>query len=247
MLSDEGDGVEDEGPSRRRAAGPEGEDGQQSSSFFSGDDLVDGLRASIASGSSSRNGAGAGGGLRALGTPSALQGGKWEALTRRKEEDWREIELLEDLQERGDLEEWEGFEAGEDGEGEDNTAVEEEERAAAAAAADRSFQAATASSSAPPPSEEPAVAAATALAREADSLPFDDLVISERQHGAPPTLEEERAQVQAAAAAASAGDDEESEDDEEEEEKEEMSEEQKMIEEAMRLREEIKGRGEWVE
>lgn len=38
-----------------------------------------------------------------------LQGGKWEALTRRKEEDWEEIELLEDMQDRGELDGWVGF------------------------------------------------------------------------------------------------------------------------------------------
>lgn len=42
-------------------------------------------------------------------TEQRLQGGKWEALTHRREDQWAEIELLEDLEEGGELEGWEGF------------------------------------------------------------------------------------------------------------------------------------------
>lgn len=39
----------------------------------------------------------------------AIQGGRWEAMTRKREDEWETIELLEDMEERGELEEWEGF------------------------------------------------------------------------------------------------------------------------------------------
>lgn len=47
--------------------------------------------------------------MRQLGGEQALQGGKWEALTNLREDQWAEIELLEDMEEQGDLDAWEGF------------------------------------------------------------------------------------------------------------------------------------------
>ncbi|CAO1622147.1 unnamed protein product [Sympodiomycopsis kandeliae] len=39
----------------------------------------------------------------------AVRGGMWEALTHRSEDQWDEIELLEDLEEKGQLDQWEGY------------------------------------------------------------------------------------------------------------------------------------------
>ncbi|PWN24734.1 hypothetical protein BDZ90DRAFT_234689 [Jaminaea rosea] len=257
VLADTGeDDGEGEEQNRRSGIG-QGDEENPSSSFFAGDDLVDGLRASIASSSTSsdRNG----GGLRALGSASALQGGKWEALTRRKEEDWRDIELLEDLQERGDLEGWEGFEA------EDEREHEEEAQATfrppAAAAAEASRSAPTTSAQAPN-KEEADLAALASAAPTSSTLGFEDLVISERGRGAAAlaqdvakTAEEERIAAVAAARPSygeeqegeEAGEMEGEEDEEDEDGQEEPSEEEKMIEDAMRLREAMIGRGEWEE
>ncbi|PWN19812.1 hypothetical protein BCV69DRAFT_33152 [Microstroma glucosiphilum] len=47
--------------------------------------------------------------MRRIGQEQALQGGKWEALMSRREDQWSEIELLEDLEDQGELDGWEGF------------------------------------------------------------------------------------------------------------------------------------------
>lgn len=39
----------------------------------------------------------------------AVRGGMWEALMNRREEEWEEIELLEDLEEQGELDGYEGY------------------------------------------------------------------------------------------------------------------------------------------
>ncbi|CAO1623534.1 unnamed protein product [Parajaminaea phylloscopi] len=50
--------------------------------------------------------------LRSARNEQALHGGRWEALTRRRQDQWQEIELLEDMEGNGELDGWDGFTQG---------------------------------------------------------------------------------------------------------------------------------------
>lgn len=105
--------------------------------------------------------------MRRIGQEQALQGGKWEALMSRREDQWSEIELLEDLEDHGDLDGWEGF-------GNTDGATQPEPLAKDGHTADKST----------PPTPPAATPTSTAAPQKSSASRLGPLTISERDSSA---------------------------------------------------------------
>jgi hypothetical protein len=110
--------------------------------------------------------------MRRIGQEQALQGGKWEALMSRREDQWSEIELLEDLEDQGELDGWEGF-GSTDGATQTETLVKEGEK--------KQQSPVDKSKSVTPPQ---ATTASTAASQKAPPSRLGPLTISERDPSA---------------------------------------------------------------
>lgn len=188
--------------------------------------------------------------MRRIGEEQALLGGKWEAMTNRREDQWNEIELLEDMEDNGDLDDWEGFE----GASSSNDASRDHQ-------ATSSREEPSSTSTDHPTAEPPGTPASTS--RPPTSL-LETLTISERT---PAVARDFEATANSSSAPSSTArpsvladdqDDRQTEDledweievdasddeSEEEEDDEEQRAERRMIDEAMMLRDELRAKGE---
>lgn len=103
------------------------------------------------------------------------RGGIWEALIHRREDQWDEIELLEDLEDKGELDGWDGYGGG------SGSSVDAHDKTTSAATPPPATT--TTAPALPPTASLPPPHAATAASPAAPTSLLSSLTISERQKG----------------------------------------------------------------